>query len=131
MSQRAPIDHIELSRFLTFSYPDGTVMDYEKLRVFTRRVGEALCGKPGRILVDGRGTPKDYTFADAYRLVEEFKDAPCFRDGRVAILNDYELSFENTQSVAYHSQEAGLVVKAFVDYDHAAAWLLEDDPAPV
>ena len=131
MSHDLSIDHIELSRFITLPYPDGTVMDYEKLRVFTRRVGEALCGAPGRILVDGRGTPKDYTFADAYRLVDEFKDEACFRSGRVAILNDYELSFEKTQSVAYHSQEAGLTVKAFVDYDRAAAWLLEDDAAPL
>ena len=129
MSTLPDFHSMELRRFIRLPYPQDTVMDYQKLRVFTVEVAEALCGEPGRILVDGRGTPKDYTFADAYRLVDEFHETECFRDGRVAILNDYDLSFDKTQSVAFHSQEAGLQVRAFVEHDEAVAWLLSEEPA--
>ena len=122
------ITHLEVRRFLVMHEPREGLLDYAGLRAFTAEVGEALCGLPGRILVDGRATPKDYTFAEAFRLVQEFKDQPCFRTGRVAILNDYDRSFEKTQSVEFFAQEEGIDVKAFIDSDRAVGWLLREAP---
>jgi hypothetical protein len=127
MSLPPSISLLEVRRFLVMHEPREGLLNYTQLRAFTEEVGEALCGRPGRIVVDGRDTPKAYTFSEAYRLVQEFKDAPCFRSGRVAILNDYDRSFEKTQSVEFFAQEEGLAIKAFIDYDRAVGWLLIDE----
>ena len=122
------ISRLDVRHFLVMHEPREGLLDYTSLRAFTEEVDAALCGRPGRILVDGRDTPKAYTFSEAFRLVQEFKDSPCFRAGRVAILNDYDRSFEKTQSVEFYAQEEGVDVKAFVDYDRAVDWLLREAP---
>ena len=124
-----PIQTVAVRHYLVMRDSDPSDMDYARLRLFIQKVLDALCGEPSRILVDGRSTPSTYTFAEAYRLVEEFKHVPCIRTGRVAILGEYDESFERTQSLEAFAQEAGLAVKAFLEYEKAAEWLTSHTPA--
>ena len=117
-----------LRHSLVMHEPVGETLDFIRLRAFTEEVGEALCGRTGRILVDGRSSTKDYFFADAYRLVQAFRDAPGFQSGHVAIAGHYHQDFEKAQALQFYFQEAGIDVRAFLDYEQAEAWLLGDDP---
>ena len=126
-----PLPHIqtvEVRHYLIVREADRAPMDYTRLRRFIQSLLTRLCGEPGRVLVDGRDTPSTYTFSEAYRLVEEFKDEPCLQSGRVAILGDYDDSFDRKQALEAFAQEAGLAVRAFLSYEEAAGWLTNDWP---
>ena len=57
--------------------------------------------------MDGRQTARAYSFTDAYRLVQEFREHPVFAFSRIAILGDYDRNFDKTQAIEAFAQEAG------------------------
>ena len=116
--------HFALADFLVLRDDEGEVIDVDRLLESARKVERELSGQAQPILVDARGATKSYSYADAYRVVQVFKDAPGHRSGHIAIVGDYEHDFEKAQAMEYFYQEAGVDVRAFLDYERATEWLM-------
>ena len=123
--------HVSVSDFVVLREDEGAVIDVERLLASAREVERQLEGRTDRVLVDARGAQKAYTFADAYRIAQAFKDAPGHRSGHIAILGDYEQDFEKAQALQYYYREAGVDARAFLDYDEAVTWLTGEHRGPV
>ena len=120
--------HVPVADFVVMRQDEGEELDLERLMASAQEVERELEGRTDRVLIDCRGVPKAYTFADAYRLAQAFRDAPGFTTGHVAIVGDYDEEFEKAQALEFHFQEAGSDVRAFLRYDEAAAWLSGEGP---
>jgi hypothetical protein len=124
----ADFHHVPIADFVVLHEDRGRVLDLDELMAAAQEVERELEGRTARVLIDCRGVAKDYSFADAYRLAQAFREAPGFETGHVAIVGEYDEEFEKAQAVAFHFQEAGSDVRAFLSYEEAAAWLAEDLP---
>ena len=120
--------HFALADFFVLREGEGEVIDVDRLLESARKVERELDGQTHRILIDARGATKDYSYADAYRVVQVFKDAPGHRSGHIAIVGDYDHDFEKAQAMEYFYQEAGIDVRAFLDYEKAEVWLTDRRP---
>ena len=126
----APLPTVELRQYVLTRQPGGDVLDYERLRQYVADVISQLEKGPARVLVDGRQTVRTYSFAEAFRLVQEFGQMPALRRARVAILAAFEQDFEKPQAIEAFSREAGLNVRAFLDYEEAVRYLVGAPPKP-
>ena len=123
--------HVPLADFVVMREDEGQVLDLKRLMESAWEVERELEERTDRVLIDCRGVAKDYSFADAYRLAQAFRDAPGFGTGHVAIVGDYDEEFEKAQALEFHFREAGSDVRAFLDYDEAATWLTGEHSGPL
>jgi hypothetical protein len=119
-----PVATVELRHYAVTRQPEGGVLDYDRLRQYVADVVGQMENGPPRVLVDARHTARTYSFAEAFRLVEEFSQSPALRRARVAILGDFERNFEKPQAIEAFSRDAGLDVRAFLDYEAAVRYLM-------
>ena len=127
----APLATVELRHYALARQPAGSVLDYERLRQYVADVVAQMEHGPPRVLVDARRSARTYSFAEAFRLVQEFSQAAALRRARVAILGHFEQDFEKPQAIEAFAREAGLDVRAFLDYEEAVGYLMGDgDGAP-
>ena len=125
----ASIATVELRHYALARQPEGSVLDYERLRQYVADVVAQMEHGPARVLVDARQSLRTYSFAEAFRLVQEFSQSTALRRARVAILGHFDHDFEKPQAIEAFSREAGLDVRAFLDYEAAVDYLMGCDRA--
>lgn len=104
---------------------DGT-LDLESSR-------EALCtllsdapeGDPYDLLFDVRDADVELSMREVWTLVQDLDEcAPGF-DKRLAILDDWDETFDRMQFMEASAEMVGFQAHAFIDFENAVDWLWE------
>ena len=116
---------IRLVRGTQFIHADhGGTLELESSR-------DALCqllsdgpeGERYDLLFDVRDADVDLTMPDVWTLVQDLETcAPGF-DQRLAILDDWDETFDRMQFMEASAREVGFQVRAFIDFESAVNWL--------
>jgi hypothetical protein len=77
------------------------------------------------LLFDVRDAEIDLTMSDVWTLVQDIEQcAPGF-DERLALLDDWDQTFDRMQFMEASAHEVGFQVRAFIDFESAVDWLWE------
>ncbi len=75
------------------------------------------------LLFDVRDADVDLTMPDVWTLVQDLETcAPGF-DQRLAILDDWDETFDRMQFMEASAHEVGFQVRAFIDFESTVNWL--------
>lgn len=118
---------VRLVRGTQFIHADhnGTVELESSRKALCQLLSDGSEGGRYDLLFDVRDADVDLTMTDVWTLVQDLDTcAPGF-DKRLAILDDWDDTFDRMQFMEASAHEVGFQVRAFIDFESAVDWLWE------
>lgn len=82
------------------------------------------------LLFDVRDAEIMLTLPDVWRLLQDLDECDPGFDGRLALLDDWDDTFDRMQFFEASADEIGVQAKAFIDFEQAVNWLWDSRNAP-
>lgn len=102
---------------------DGTLELESSRDALCQLLSDGPQGERYDLLFDVRDADVDLTMPDVWTLVQDLETCASGFDQRLAILDDWDETFDRMQFMEASAHEVGFQVRAFIDFESAVNWL--------